>query len=132
MHRSTMRPSHASQYYETLPCIVSLQAPTYSRPPAALLALEDQPQGGSSGGGDGESGVYRLAQVGSACLPRLCAALPACLQDRNDNSGTLIAIQWLIIGSLILTGICDLAAAYIVLAANKPTFTIWRWRWVGG
>ena len=67
-----------------------------------------------------------------ACLPRLCAALPACLQDRNDNSGTLIAIQWLIIGSLILTGICDLAAAYIVLAANKPTFTIWRWRWVGG
>jgi hypothetical protein len=61
------------------------------------------------------------------CLPAL-----HCLQDRSNNSGTLTAIQWLIIGSLILTGICDLAAAYIVLAANQPTFTIWRWRYVGG
>jgi hypothetical protein len=78
--------------------------------------------------------TYLLALPALPCLPAPALPLlcPACLQDRNDNSGTLIAIQWLIIGSLILTGICDLAAAYIVLAANKPTFTIWRWRCVGG
>lgn len=49
--------------------------------------------------------------------------------DRNDNDGALVAMQWLIIGAIILVGVCDLCAIWIVMAANKAEFTLWRWRW---
>jgi hypothetical protein len=50
------------------------QAPTYNRPPAALLALEDH----STGLGDGDAGVYRLAQ----CHVHISGAL---LLDYRDG-----------------------------------------------
>lgn len=33
------------------------------------------------------------------------------------------------IGAIILVGVCDLCAIWIVMAANKAEFTLWRWRW---
>lgn len=49
-------------------------APAYVRPPAALLALEDQ----GNGTGDGDAGFYRLAQ----CFVHMSGAL---LLDANDG-----------------------------------------------
>lgn len=49
-------------------------APAYVRPPAALLALEDQ----GNGAGDGDSGFYRVAQ----CYVHTSGAL---LLDANDG-----------------------------------------------
>lgn len=45
----------------------------------------------------------------------------------TSDSGMLYIIEWLVIGALIITGVCDFFAAWIVLAANQPTFKIWRW-----
>ena len=39
------------------------QAPSYNRPPAALLALDDHQGTAGGAAGDGDSGVYRLALV---------------------------------------------------------------------
>ncbi|KAL4441191.1 hypothetical protein ABPG77_011428 [Micractinium sp. CCAP 211/92] len=47
--------------------------------------------------------------------------------SNTSDSGMLYIIEWLVIGALIITGVCDFFAAWIVLAANRPTFKIWRW-----
>jgi hypothetical protein len=41
-------------------------------------------------------------------------------------------MQWLVIGSLLITAACDLASLFMVLLAHKPTIEIWRWRCVPG
>ncbi|KAL4431241.1 hypothetical protein ABPG75_006497 [Micractinium tetrahymenae] len=47
------------------------------------------------------------------------------------QSAPIEAVKWLIIGSLILAGVCDLFALFIVLLATRERFTLWKWsRWV--
>ncbi|KAL4452201.1 hypothetical protein ABPG75_007863 [Micractinium tetrahymenae] len=47
--------------------------------------------------------------------------------NNTSDSGMLYIIEWLVIGALIITGVCDFFAAWIVLAANRPSFKLGRW-----
>lgn len=45
----------------------------------------------------------------------------------SGNSSALSAIKWLIIGGLIVVGVCDLIAFHIVMTANFPVIYMWHW-----
>lgn len=47
--------------------------------------------------------------------------------DRHNNSSALEAIKWLIVALIIITGVCDAIAAYVVMAAHDPRFHILSW-----
>ncbi|KAG1662141.1 hypothetical protein FOA52_011014 [Chlamydomonas sp. UWO 241] len=65
-------------------------APKYIRQPAALLALEDQ----SSGGGDGDAGVYRLAQ----CAMHVSGALLLDFRDGDTYDAELRSVAGSVAG----------------------------------
>jgi hypothetical protein len=49
-------------------------------------------------------------------------------QNLSGNTVVTDALKWLVIGSLILTAVCDALAFFIVLVSRRPTLQLLRWR----
>ncbi|KAL4853606.1 hypothetical protein ACK3TF_005436 [Chlorella vulgaris] len=67
-----------------------------------------------------------LLSLGAAQLVTNSVATLATTLTGSSTATT--AMQWLVIGSLLITAACDLASLFMVLLAHKPTIQIWRWR----
>ena len=59
-------------------------------------------------------------------------SVAALATDLLGDDKAILAVKWLIVGGLLITGLCDLAAIFVVLIAHKPRLGVGRWRWVLG
>ena len=55
-------------------------------------------------------------------------SVAALATDLLGDDMAILAVKWLIVGGLIITGLCDLAAIFLVLIAHRPRLGVGRWR----